>query len=369
MTRPTPAPHGAGPGPGRNNQAPPLTPALVTRLQGSRGYPSVSLLMTTTPGPRMTPTEAARLERLRVQALARLRAERLLAAADPVVAGLDRLMLDAVQVPTDRGIALFAGPGDARLVVLPVEVEDRTVVDPTFATRDLVRALHRTPRHHVLVLGGRRAALFEGAGRRLTPAPLSGFPLEQPPDRRPGQNPQGWLRTIDRALGAYLREHPAPVVLAGTERTVTAFREISRHVARCAGAVHGNWEHADPADLVARAGAVLERYLRSRGQEALDLVERRTGAHRTASGIASAWLAARTEHPEMLAVEEGYHYPARLCADGDLVQPAADVEAPDVIDDLVDELIELVLARGGWIALVEDGSLGGHERVALTLRR
>jgi hypothetical protein len=70
----------------------------------------------------------------------------------------------------------------------------------------------------------------------------------------------------------------------------------------------------------------------------------------------------------MLAVEEGLFYPARLSDDGDLLLPATDVEHPDVIDDAVDELIELVLERGGWVALVEDGALVEHGGVALTLR-
>jgi hypothetical protein len=82
----------------------------------------------------------------------------------------------------------------------------------------------------------------------------------------------------------------------------------------------------------------------------------------------SAWLAARRERPEMLAVEEGLFFPARVSEDGDLLEPATDVEHPDVIDDAVDELIELVLDRGGWVALVEDGALAEHGGVALTLR-
>lgn len=86
-------------------------------------------------------------------------------------------------------------------------------------------------------------------------------------------------------------------------------------------------------------------------------------------GITAAWLAATHERPEMLAVEDTLVYPARLAADGDLLVPADDAESPDVIDDAVDELIELVLHRGGWVALVEDGALADHYRIALTLRK
>ena len=114
--------------------------------------------------------------------------------------------------------------------------------------------------------------------------------------------------------------------------------------------------------------AQIQDYLRSRERESLVLLERRAGAGRVVSGIQAAWLAARAERPEMLAVEEGYFFPARLDPDGDLLTEATDLEHPEVIDDVVDELIEAVLRRGGWVALLSDGALAGHGRVALTLR-
>jgi hypothetical protein len=70
----------------------------------------------------------------------------------------------------------------------------------------------------------------------------------------------------------------------------------------------------------------------------------------------------------MLAVEQGLFYPARLSTDGDRLTPADDIDHPEVIDDAIDELIEIVLRRGGWIALVEDGLLSAHGRIALAVR-
>ncbi|MFR9801781.1 hypothetical protein ACL02T_05665 [Pseudonocardia sp. RS010] len=61
-------------------------------------------------------------------------------------------MVDAVDGPVERGLALFASATRTARFDLPVEVTDRCIIDPTFATRDLVRALHRTPRHVVLLL-------------------------------------------------------------------------------------------------------------------------------------------------------------------------------------------------------------------------
>jgi hypothetical protein len=65
---------------------------------------------------------------------------------------------------------------------------------------------------------------------------------------------------------------------------------------------------------------------------------------------------------------EGLFYPARLSAGGDYPIPADDVDHPEVLDDLVDELIETVLRCGGWVTLVSDGALSAHDRVVLTLR-
>lgn len=348
----------------------PLTPTLVTRLQSVRAYPCITLLLTTQPGPRMDPADAERLERLRLNALARLRAEHLLDAEHETVAALDRLVQQAMSGPTDRAIALFAGKEVAQAVTLSLDVEDRTVIDATFATRDLVRALHRSPRHVVLVLSRNRAALYDGAGGQLAPASGTRFPMDFPTPLADSDDESllSALRVVDRGLGTYLRLHPAPVVVAGPQNVVLAFHSMSANMARLAGTVYGGFDDVSPTELARRTRPILNHYLGSREHAALTRVRNRAGVDRVASGIATAWLAARTERPEMLAVEEGYRYPARLSADGDHVTPADDVEAPDVIDDLVDELIETVLDRGGWVALTRDGSLRDHQRVALTLR-
>jgi hypothetical protein len=253
-----------------------------------------------------------------------------------------------------------------------VPVVDRVVLDSTFATRDLVRSLHRTPRHTVLVLSAREARLLHGAGDALAAAPSDAFPVRAEPRERGrgrGGDPADFLRDVDKALGDHLAEHPSPLVLAGQARTVAAFTRVSTNLDRLAGTVPADLGDQPLDALVSRVRPVLERYLRSREDEALDLLERRTGAGRTVSGMPACWRAARRERPEMLAVEEGLFYPARLTDDGDGLRPADDALAPDVLDDAVDELIELVLRRGGWVALMSEGALSDRGGVALTLRR
>nr|WP_239523688.1 hypothetical protein [Geodermatophilus normandii] len=308
----------------------------------------------------MTEEDARRLHHLATAAAERLAGDR---APASLAAALAETVDGARHGATGAGIAVFVNSVVRQVVRLPVPVPDRVIVDPTFATRDLVRALHRTPRHVVLLLSGREARLLEGVADDLRPPPRSAFPLVVGDEA-----PDGFLRRVDRALGTYLRLHPAPLVLLGGERTLARFRRLSGNTGRLAGAITADLTRAPLPALVPRIREVLEEYLLSRQAEALAHLDRRRSRHAVVQGIDAAWLAARRERPEMLAVEEGFTLAARLSPDGDFLIPADDVEHPDVVDDLVDELIETVLLRGGWVAFVTDGALADSGRVALTLR-
>jgi hypothetical protein len=356
--------------------------AQITTLQQVREYPAISVLLTTTPAAELTPADALQLAALAAQAVDRVRTELQPAAAAPAVRRLHHLVDQDRRGPTSHALALYASAGTESLIRLPVAVRDRAVVDPTFATRDLVRALHRTPRHLVLALNSGHARLFDAAADTLLPALTSAFPLHA--DRPASSNSRGradrparasdtddldFYRRVDAALGTYLRLHPAPLVLVGADHTTAAFRRISTNCTRLAGVVRGNLTHADTTELTTRIRAVLDTYLHRRRDEALTLIDQRMSAGRVASGMPAAWLAARTHRPEVLAVDESLYYPARLSDDGDTLTPAHDVDHPDVIDDAVDELIETVLIRGGWIAFTQPGALAHHHGVALATRR
>ena len=345
------------------------SPETVVLLQSVRSYPSVSLLATTSPAKRMSSDDARTLDRLVAEAAERLRADTFPGAV-AVLDALDETVARALSGPTDRAIGVFVSASMQEIVRLPIPVTDRVVIDPTFATRDLVRSLHRTPRHVVLLLTEREARLLDGSGDQLTAPVRSGFPIVAPPgpDQRTPGAVDAFFRQVDRALGTHLRLHPAPLVLIGAERTLARFRGISNNTARLAGTVTGSLTKAPMTDLAPRIRVVLERYLLSRQDEALALVDRRRSRGKVVDGVAAAWLAARAERPEMLAVEESLVYPARISEDGDFLFPAEDTDHPEVIDDAVDELIELVLQRGGWVAFVTDGLLAEHGRVTLTLR-
>lgn len=142
-----------------------LNTGTVVLLQSMTRYPSVSLLLSTTPGP-MTADDRARIHGLREIAARRLCKE----ASDPdgrvsspdrVLVELDQLCAQAANITLDRGLALYVNEHHAQLVLLPDDVSERVVIDPTFATRRVPQGPRRGGRS--LLRPGRQGA------RRLPP--------------------------------------------------------------------------------------------------------------------------------------------------------------------------------------------------------
>jgi len=301
----------------------------------------------------------------------------------PAPASTAPLIAADILVAIDPGPVLGVGRDDLTDTAVveaqrpPADVDDPAATDPAATdpattTSDLVRALHRTPRHVVLVFSGHRVALLDGHGGHLAPVAGNTFPLDLPALDSPtdqSDSLQSALTAVDLALGSYLRTRPVPVVLAGPQTLLAAFRSASRNLARLAGTVYGGFDDAPTMELARRTRPVLDRYLDAHQYAALALLQDRSNDQLVASGITSVWHAARTQQPETLLVEDGYRHRARLSPDGDAITPAKDdVTASEVIDNLVDELIQTVLTRGGSIVLAHDGALPEHGRIALTLR-
>jgi hypothetical protein len=50
------------------------------------------------------------------------------------------------------------------------------------------------------------------------------------------------------------------------------------------------------------------------------------------------------------------------------LEPAGAIDAPEVLDDAVDALVDIVLKTGGDVMFVEPNALGIHGPVAMLLR-
>ncbi len=358
----------------------------IALLQRVDAYPSVSLLLPVD-GDGVAQVKL-RLRHLVDHAVGRLGQELDL---DAVAAFADRLSdaVDTVEMlDGQQGVAIYVSDRTT-VVPLPVRVRERVVVDDTFATRDLVRAFQRSPRYRVVTLGPKVTRLFEGVGFDLREVRGGGFPLHGTSSRvgtgtrsasrgrvsRDGRRDDPTATSIDKsvdelddALSVYLHDDPLPLVVVGTEPRLAAVARRTRHRHKIAATVRGATDFPVLTDLCVRVWPVVESMLQQETADAVAELEQAGGASRHVSGVAETWTLANQGRGDLLLVEEGFEYPARIDPNNGQVTGTADRDQPGVVDDLVDEIIEVVLAKRGRCHIVPDGSLARYDRIAMKVR-
>lgn len=349
-------------------------------LREPRGYPAVSILATLQTDRPGNPEDPLRLRHLADEARRRLHDELGTRAGEVTARQLDDAVAALDLRQPSPGVAIFVAPGESHVLELAFPVPERVVIDETFATRDLVRGLASTPAYRVLALGQKSTRVFEGSGRAMVEHDGDGFPAAAEGTHgeplasggyvthtaRPDEQVRSFLRQVDAALARVHGRRPLPLVVAGTERDLTNFGEITTLADSMIGTLAGNHATTAPSELARLAAPLVERHVAAGQAEAIEAMVEGIGSGRTVVGIKATWDAAIEGRGRTLLVEEDFDYPARTV--DRRLEPAGDPGAPGVVDDAVDELIEVVLDRGGDVVITAPGALGVHGPVALLLR-
>lgn len=354
-----------------------LTPEAAAHLTAASGHPCISVLMPTTPATRMAISDRARLDGLLLDAERRL--------DDLPVGGRERLMHElrrqariAQDSATQNALGLFVSHSVSRAWTLPVTVHEKVVVESTFATRDLLRALHGTPPHLVVRVDEFGARMYwvasrvtlletverlpEGSARsmdslgldRSTPRSRLRHGVERESDDR-----ADLLARIDACMARLREERPAPLVLAGDAALVDELKGRARSLHRLAGEVTGV-EADEPAALFRATALCLEDYLHRRGQQALEalLEAAADDPEQVVAGLDQCWTAVESRIRGTLVVEQGYIHPRPSGAGGEPVS-----------HDLIDDLLEHAIEAGNLISFVDDAQLHEFGGIALLKSR
>lgn len=350
-----------------------LTPEAAAHLTVARGYPCISVLMPTTPAPQMAIADRERLDSLLLDLERRL-SEDNVSDREPLMHELRRQARIARDASTWHALGLFVSLRVSCFWTLPVTVHEKVVVESSFATRDLLRALHRTPPHLLVRADEFGARVFWVAARvtlldtieRLPegnprPMPAAGHIRPGPwsgPERdaeRSADDRRDLIARIDHCVARIREGRPAPLVLAGDAALVGELKSNARWLHRLAGEVVG--PKADtPNELFGASALCLEDYLHRRGQQTLKALHETAAvdSEQVVAGLDQCWAAVANRVPGTLVVEQGYVHPR---PPGDGGQAAS--------HDLIDDLLEHAIEAGNLIAFVDDAQLHEFAGVAL----
>jgi hypothetical protein len=353
-------------------------------LKAVNEYPAVTVTMPTHRTSPDNKQDPVRLKNLVREARERLIDEKGKRPAQNVVGRLDALA-DSVDINRNLdGLGLFVSDDVARVHRVPFTLPERVVVDETFLTRDMVFALNRSPRYWTIVLTENATRLFEGIREDLVEVESDGFPLSHEGPGGATNLPGGFgkrrsahrderhrqfFRGADDALKAFTTDDPLPLAVIGVDRYLAFFDEVSSHRESIVARVEGSHDTTSAHELGKLVWPPAEEALAAERAKIFDELDRAIGQRRSASTIAEVWRMAEDGRGRVLVVEQDFHYPAKVDETGRHLGPADAADAGrEIIDDAVDDVIETVLAKGGRVVFVDNGTLEKHSRIALLLR-
>jgi hypothetical protein len=359
-----------------------ISRAELKKLQARKDYPSVTLIARTHRTGPGNKRDRVVVKNLLTEAVDRLHDEFKKRDVAPIVDKLKKLVAEVDWNHTLDGLVLLASRDHSAHIDLPFRVKSRAVIDATFATRDLVFTLNRSPRYRVLVLTEKPTRLFDAITDQLDEVTSKPFPLVHKGPGGASKLPGGqginrsavrdeshrqFFKQVDEALAKLQKEDKLPVVVVGVERYLAAYQEVTSDPDAIVGLVAGSYDNPNPSKLgklvwpVFQAGSTLKR------TRALVRLGEAVDASRHASGIDQVWRAAFEKRVQTLLVETDFEHPADLAPGGDHLLPYTGV-GEAALDDAVDEVAEQVLADGGEVFFYSPGALDLHQRIGAVLR-
>ena len=333
--------------------------ALLQQLQQMRSYPSITVLFNTQPGSTFGTDEATRARHLAAKAR-----ERLDTLLDhdlaPLLDEIDVLVEQRVGSRTARAVAICVSPDHQSTVLLGGSVEERVVIDDTFATRDLVADLNRTATYQVVTVSETAVRCLAGDRQRLAEERSEQWPLQ----RSDEMSDTLWSQTVSAAATRLSIEHRVPIVTAGVDRSVRRILDAS--TLDVIGHISGNHDRTNPGQLHSVVWPIVVDWKASQQTRALEELEEARSTKRYAAGVDEIWSLADDARVEHLVVEADFRLAARIDTNRH-IHPTQD-HGRDVTDDVVDELIEAVLRNGGRTTIVDPSTLQDRGHIAAVLR-
>ena len=264
---------------------------------------------------------------------------------------------------------------------IPAQVPELTVVSDTFHSRPLIRYLNSNRRHfYVLAFAPAEVRLLEGTVERLAPIDPEDLPPElvdalqdeagrehlavQPGTRESSARGNGhgrvglnrWFKALDRELWTWLKDDPAPLILAGSPQHHEAYRATSRYpelldegIAEDVASMSMAELHADALELIRTRDADVLGALLAQLSSAL-------ATHRADTDLAAIARAAVKGRVRFLMFTRDAQQWGRLDRrTGEVVLESRQRDEVDA--DVIDELCEVVLLAGGDVHELPEGTL------------
>lgn len=292
------------------------------------------------------------------------------------------------------GVGLYVSGDTAIRTRFPFPVTKKIVVGPDFEIRDLLYKTNLSQPYYVLMLSENQVRLFNGTIEDLTEIHGGDFPVDFYDDHEyatpsRGSSTQGnpqmrsfehdkstietirfkdFFRHADELLGKYMVQD-VPVILAGVEKDLAWFEEVTSFRSHIAGKIHGNYEHANLAEFGRKCRAVMETFINNEVNGLIADFREKVGKGLGVSGVQEIWTAVAEGRGYRLVVEKDFKIPGFISPENEhflSLRPAKTNHF--TMPDAIDEVIEMTLDKGGEVFFTDNGQLGEYGGMILITR-
>lgn len=268
-----------------------------------------------------------------------------------------------------ESLILFVNEDVAEYTRLPIAVENRVVIDHTFATRDLVRALHFEANYYVLVLSQQKVRLIEAFNDKVVAETGNSFPIENTQfystnkaelsNANRQTNLIGeFFNRIDKEVNQIRKDNPLPVLICTEESNYHEYLKISDQKQ----SIFDTYLNKNRVDekahaIVTEAWKIVKDYTIKKNNARKQELKTAVGQNKFLSDTNEIWQAIKQGRVQTLFIEEGNFQPALW--ENDQIQYVSDNlrVRKEVVDDIYDELIELNMNYGGDVVFLPKGQL------------
>ena len=268
-----------------------------------------------------------------------------------------------------ESLILYVNEDIAEYVRLPIAVEDRVVIDHTFATRDLVRSLHLESNYYVLVLSQQKTRLIEAFNDKVVCEIEEPFPIENTQfystsgiklsNASKQTNLIGeFFNRIDKEVNNIRKNNPLPVLICTEESNYHEYLKIADKK----DSIFETYLNKNRVDekahaIVTEAWKIVKDFTVEKNNARIAELKNAVGTGKFLSDVNDIWKAIMEGRIQTLFIEQGLFQPAIL--EANVIRKVADEDRDkkEVIDDIYDEMIEMNMDYGGDVVFLPKGEL------------
>lgn len=223
------------------------------------------------------------------------------------------------------------------------------------------RVVRLSTHYYVLSLSERTSRLYEAFRDTLIDIENTWFPMVS--TRSPSQPDlndtqlRALLQRVDHHFAHYYTQDPLGVVVIGTSRDQAMFASLTAFADVIIGTADGDHSTTSTRDLGRIVWPIVKSVMANAGEKVERDLVAATHAHNVAVGIDAVIKSVDSGVGATFLVEDGYQ-----------VAPENSSSLLDDVDNVVDVVINKVLALGGNVIFVENGLLNKFQSAALILR-